>query len=126
MGLSNSDHDWKADALCCETGGDWWFVEQTHANREAINQAKAVCALCHVRQDCLEYALVNDERYGIWGGMTTRAREKLRRRRGMPRRRSPIRHGTETGYQQHRQRREAPCVDCVAATRLARSERRNG
>lgn len=126
MGLSKRDHDWKADALCCETGGDWWFAEPTRANREAINQAKAVCALCHVRQDCLEYALVNDERYGIWGGLTPRARDKLRRRRGMPRRRAAIRHGTEAGYRQHVRYDDPPCLDCQVAARRATSERRNG
>ena len=33
-----------------------------------------------VRQDCLEYALENDERFGIWGGLSERERRKLKKR----------------------------------------------
>jgi hypothetical protein len=34
---------------------------------------------CDVPLDCLEYALANGERYGIWGGLTERERTRLRR-----------------------------------------------
>ena len=34
---------------------------------------------CDVRLDCLEYALANSERYGVWGGLTERERTRLRR-----------------------------------------------
>ena len=30
--------------------------------------------------DCLEYALMNDERFGIWGGLSERERRKLKKR----------------------------------------------
>ena len=33
-----------------------------------------------MRSECLEYALQNDERFGIWGGLSERERRKLRRR----------------------------------------------
>lgn len=44
-----------------------------------VEQAKNVCGSCPVRAQCLEYALDNDERYGIWGGMTSKERRKLTR-----------------------------------------------
>jgi WhiB family transcriptional regulator, redox-sensing transcriptional regulator len=49
--------------------------------REA--KAKAVCQTCQVRTKCLDYALRNSIRYGIWGGLNgeERARERLRARR---------------------------------------------
>ena len=35
---------------------------------------------CEVRSECLEYALANDERFGIWGGLSERERRKLKKR----------------------------------------------
>ena len=46
-----------------------------HLRREA----KRVCRSCDVRAECLEYALENDERFGIWGGMSERERRRLKR-----------------------------------------------
>ncbi|HEX7459038.1 MAG TPA: WhiB family transcriptional regulator, partial [Acidimicrobiales bacterium] len=39
-----------------------------------------------VREDCLEYALANGEKFGIWGGLSERERRRLRRQRAMQRR----------------------------------------
>lgn len=54
--------------------------------RFAANDAKAVCALCPVKGECLDHALANggsEGRYGVWGGMTeTERRKEARRRRG--------------------------------------------
>jgi WhiB family redox-sensing transcriptional regulator len=51
------------------------------ASEEDAEEAKAICALCPVRQPCLEYALVNREREGVWGGMTDRERRRILRQR---------------------------------------------
>ena len=45
--------------------------------------AKAVCAACPIRTECLDYAIENGERFGIWGGMTEHDRRVERRRRGL-------------------------------------------
>ena len=42
--------------------------------------AKVLCEACPVQRECLTYALIAREPYGIWGGMTTEDREKLLRR----------------------------------------------
>ncbi|MEY3132868.1 MAG: hypothetical protein RLZ29_1205, partial [Actinomycetota bacterium] len=34
-----------------------------------------------VREQCLEYALANGEKFGIWGGLSERERRRLRRQR---------------------------------------------
>lgn len=48
--------------------------------RLAIMEAKNICAGCPVRNLCLEYALDNEEDFGIWGGLTPRERRMVRRR----------------------------------------------
>ena len=45
-----------------------------------------MCRGCVVREDCLEYALANGEKFGIWGGLSERERRRLRRQRAMQRR----------------------------------------
>ena len=44
-------------------------------------QAKAVCAACPVRSECLGYALTRPEKYGTWGGLNEDERASERRRR---------------------------------------------
>lgn len=43
--------------------------------------ARALCKECPVKAECLSYALENDERFGIWGGLSERERRKLQRER---------------------------------------------
>ena len=38
-----------------------------------------------VREDCLEYALQNGVKFGIWGGMSERERRRIRRQRALAR-----------------------------------------
>ena len=48
---------------------------------ESLRPAKAVCEDCIVRDECLEFALDNRERFGVWGGTSERERRRLRRAR---------------------------------------------
>ncbi|MDO8108570.1 WhiB family transcriptional regulator [Isoptericola sp. b441] len=68
--------DWQERALCAQTDPEAFFPEKGGSTREA----KKVCTGCEVRAECLEYALANDERFGIWGGLSERERRKLKRR----------------------------------------------
>ncbi|MBO1032094.1 WhiB family transcriptional regulator [Tessaracoccus sp. SD287] len=67
---------WQEQALCAQTDPEAFFPEKGGSTREA----KKVCETCTVKQECLEYALANDERFGIWGGLSERERRRLRRR----------------------------------------------
>jgi WhiB family redox-sensing transcriptional regulator len=68
--------EWQERALCAQTDPEAFFPEKGGSTREA----KRICSGCEVRLECLEYALANDERFGIWGGMSERERRKQRRR----------------------------------------------
>ena len=67
---------WQADALCAQTDPEAFFPEKGGSTRDA----KKICTQCEVKAECLEYALANDERFGIWGGLSERERRRLRRR----------------------------------------------
>ncbi len=67
---------WQERALCAQTDPEAFFPEKGGSTREA----KKVCVGCEVRAECLEYALANDERFGIWGGLSERERRKLKKR----------------------------------------------
>jgi WhiB family redox-sensing transcriptional regulator len=76
----SGDESWRLDALCAETDPEAFFPEKGGSTREA----KRVCTGCAVRAECLEFALGNDERFGIWGGLSERERRRLRLQRRIP------------------------------------------
>src|SRR5437899_8363799 len=49
---------------------------------QKLGPARAVCESCAVRSHCLEYGLDHDDAkgYGIWGGLSPRERQDLRRK----------------------------------------------
>ncbi|MDQ0994110.1 WhiB family redox-sensing transcriptional regulator [Streptomyces sp. V3I7] len=73
--ITAPDLSWQEDALCAQTGADFFFPEPGSSVREA----KRICALCPIRTACLEYALDSDERFGVWGGLSEKERLALRR-----------------------------------------------
>ncbi len=73
---------WQERANCLGVDPDLFFPERGASTREA----KAVCKGCEVRDDCLEYALANGEKFGIWGGLSERERRRVRRQRALERR----------------------------------------
>lgn len=48
---------------------------------ESAAPAKTACGRCPVKNECLEFALSNGEKFGIWGGASERERRRIRRRR---------------------------------------------
>jgi WhiB family redox-sensing transcriptional regulator len=47
--------------------------------KRQMRNARETCRGCPVFERCLTFALVEDERYGIWGGTTGRERDRMRR-----------------------------------------------
>lgn len=99
---------WMAAGACRGSDPALFFpVGKEGSDPAWAGAAKAVCARCPVREECLDYALANSERFGIWGGLTQMERRAVKRgRRAGPRR-------TKT-CQQH-PRYEAGCAGCKAA-----------
>ena len=77
--LRGGERAWQTRANCLGVDPDFFCPERGASTREA----KAVCRACVVREDCLEYALVNGEKFGIWGGLSERERRRLRRQRAL-------------------------------------------
>ncbi|WP_372476534.1 WhiB family transcriptional regulator [Pseudonocardia terrae] len=77
-GQDDGEQDWQERALCAQTDPEAFFPEKGGSTREA----KRICAGCEVRAECLDYALAQDERFGIWGGLSERERRRLRRAAG--------------------------------------------
>ncbi|MDQ8706281.1 WhiB family transcriptional regulator [Streptomyces sp. LHD-70] len=74
-GVSDDRPSWLDLALCAQTGSAFFFPEPGSSVREA----KQICLACEGRAACLEYALANDERFGVWGGLSEKERERLRK-----------------------------------------------
>jgi WhiB family redox-sensing transcriptional regulator len=73
--------NWRAAGACLRADPDLFFPISS-AGRAIIQiaQAKAICARCPVRRQCLEFARAHEPVYGIWGGTTLEERERVRRR----------------------------------------------
>ena len=69
------DLSWQDAGLCQQVDPEIFFVEKGGS----VRAAKSVCRNCTVRELCLQYALENDERFGIWGGTSERERRRLKR-----------------------------------------------
>jgi len=68
--------EWMASAVCSQIGGDMWFAEKSEW--ATVVQAKILCRQCPVRTQCLAYAMENNERFGVWGGLSPRQRRRLK------------------------------------------------
>jgi WhiB family redox-sensing transcriptional regulator len=75
---------WPERAACRDKDPDLFFPPEEERGRYAAFRetlAKRICLRCPVLRECTDYALVADERYGVWGGLTPVERGRLRRRR---------------------------------------------
>lgn len=91
-GRSATSLAWQ-QAAACRGPEAAWFYPPLHHERKAVKasreqRAKAVCAGCDVRAECLDHALDTQERFGVWGGTTESERAVLLTRRDIA---SPLR-----------------------------------
>jgi WhiB family redox-sensing transcriptional regulator len=69
--------DWMLQGDCARTDPEAFFPEVGGSTR----RAKDICRGCDVQEQCLNYALDNNERWGIWGGTSEKDRQQLRERK---------------------------------------------
>ena len=72
---ATAENQWQDRALCAQTDPEAFFPEKGGSTREA----KRICVGCEVKAECLTYALMHDERFGIWGGLSERERRRLKK-----------------------------------------------
>ena len=83
-GPSGDGRAWQELANCKGVESELFFPGRGASTKEA----KAVCQSCVVQSECLEYALANSEKFGIWGGCSERERRRIRKARREARRES--------------------------------------
>ncbi|GAB2677550.1 WhiB family transcriptional regulator [Thalassiella azotivora] len=78
-------HEWMVDALCRQANPEAFYPEGPPLVRRVVAaDAKAICAACPVRAECLDHALATGERWGIWGGLDEDERAALTRKYRIP------------------------------------------
>ncbi|NEA61336.1 WhiB family transcriptional regulator [Streptomyces sp. SID12488] len=83
--------------LPCRTDPTAFFSPDPTERQHAARQ----CHRCPLLLACMQYALANQERFGVWAGVDFAARA--------------IGCGTERAYQIHKRRKEQVCPQCQAA-----------
>lgn len=113
---------WRNHAECLYVYPDVFYPHKY--DHSSCREAKSICARCPVKTECLTAAFEIDEPFGIWGGLTPRERDAMRRADNRPRRRPPeiFPHGTAAGYARHKRAGEQPCRACVTAHTRDRRE----
>lgn len=71
------DMAWQDFASCRGADPDLFFPERGASTRTA----KGICRACSVQVECLEFAIVSSEKFGIWGALSERERRKIRKER---------------------------------------------
>jgi WhiB family redox-sensing transcriptional regulator len=67
--------DWRRFAACRKVDNDVFFPQSDLFN----NRAKLICSTCPVTERCLAWAIATKQRYGIWGGKTSKERRQTSR-----------------------------------------------
>lgn len=122
------DPNWLDAAACKDMDSEVFFP----GRGMDLQPAKQVCKRCPIKELCLEYALRNEEKFGVWGGTSERERRAMRRERRSPdaavpipvRGPTPIQHGTVNGYKAHMKRGIVPACDACRAAQAKQSRLR--
>jgi WhiB family redox-sensing transcriptional regulator len=75
------DRDWLQLAACAHADPELFFpLSASGPCLDQITQAKAICAGCPVRRQCLAFALDTRQNHGVWGGMSEEERRPRARK----------------------------------------------
>jgi WhiB family redox-sensing transcriptional regulator len=74
--------EWVHRARCRDEDPELFFpIGNTGPAAHQIDVAKAICVVCEVRQECLEWAIATGQDAGVWGGLSEEERRAVRRAR---------------------------------------------
>lgn len=86
MAEALQDNNWADDAACKDADSEIFFAHNGHSTGESdMREAKSYCNgdenadPCPVREECLDYAMVANEKYGVWGGLDENERRSRKR-----------------------------------------------
>lgn len=81
LALRTETEQWQLKAACRGPQSRVFFPPATFERKDEKldreGRAKAICAMCSVRSDCLSFALKIKEQHGIWGGLNENERRSL-------------------------------------------------
>lgn len=88
--MEPQEGNWRTQAACMNADPELFFPtgEKSPVDREQIKKAKEYCGRCLAKYACLEYALENNEDFGVWGGTTAGERKSIKRATARTRRRN--------------------------------------
>jgi WhiB family redox-sensing transcriptional regulator len=75
--LADPFSDWRNNAPCGHVDPEMFF-DRAAASPDIAAEAKAICGGCPSREMCLDAAMISEEGFGIWGGMTPDERSSYR------------------------------------------------
>lgn len=77
---ATADSDWRSLSACLDADPELFFpLSAWGPSLTQLATAKAVCAGCEVRTECLHFALRTGQEYGVWGGTSEDERRTMRR-----------------------------------------------
>lgn len=82
--ILRAEDPWVHEAACGDVEDPEVFfgIPGVPLGDEAIKEAKRICnEMCSVKDQCLDFALDSNEKFGVWGGLDERERRKVRRDR---------------------------------------------
>ncbi|MGW1976505.1 WhiB family transcriptional regulator [Streptomyces sp. NPDC001889] len=81
--------DWRHHAVCREEEPDLFFpIGTTGPAVLQVEEAKAVCNRCPVRDRCRDWAFESGQDHGVWGGLGEEERRAMKRREARKRARA--------------------------------------
>jgi len=73
------EDQWRSMAACRSADPDLFFpVSSSGRSMAQEAEAKAICAGCRVRRECLAFALRTHQAHGVWGGLSEQERYPAR------------------------------------------------
>ena len=70
--------EWRSHAACYGSNTNDFFPDETgFVGNSKVAKSKLVCYTCRVREDCLGFAISNNIKHGVWGGLSPSDRRKV-------------------------------------------------